>query len=311
MPPGPFRGSVEHIGAADPLGAAPDDAVLAWVSETLGARSIDKVEWMPGGSSASMHRLTVCSGARQLDTVVLRRWVRPVSVAQDPDVAMREAAMLGLVESMNAPTPRLLDCDPYGERVRVPALVMTDLPGRPVWEAKWSRWCRQLVEVLIDIHAVETTAQEMVRPFAAYRQNSYQPPRWATRPKVWERVAEIFHGPGLDSTEVFIHRGFYPGNVLWHRGQVSGVVDWEAASTGSPSIDVADCRINLFYDNEDLAHRLTSEWERATGNNFHPWADIVTIIGLLDGLREHPPRTAARSAIEDALTRAVNQLDIR
>jgi hypothetical protein len=105
---------------------------------------------------------------------------------------------------------------------------------------------------------------------------------------------------------VLIHRDFHPGNVLWHRGQVSGVVDWQSASIGPASIDVANCRGNLLGAGSDIAERFTRQWEHATGTACHPCADIITIIGDLDGLRHHPPRE--RHAIEDTLAGAVAQL---
>lgn len=99
---------------------------------------------------------------------------------------------------------------------------------------------------------------------------------------MWERAIEIFHGPVLDDDRTFIHRDFYPGNVLWHRRTVSGLVDWEAASVGPRSMDVAHCRINLLYDGLDAADIFTRIWEQRTGRTFHRWADIATVIGLLD-----------------------------
>jgi hypothetical protein len=42
---------------------------------------------------------------------------------------------------------------------------------------------------------------------------------------------------------------------------------------------------------------------------FNPWGDVVTIIGSLDGLRGEPPADPERSAVEDALARAVAELD--
>ena len=43
----------------------------------------------------------------------------------------------------------------------------------------------------------------------------------------------------------FCHRDYHPGNVLWSRGQVSGVVDWTHACHGAPAVDVAHCALNL------------------------------------------------------------------
>ena len=166
---------------------------------------------------------------------------------------------------------------------------MTALSGRPMW-APITGWMRQLIEVLADIYAVDTAAAT-VRPFQPYTQDSYALPKWVTKPAVWERALEIFHGPMIDEDRTFIHRDFYPANVLWFTG---GSVAWsigkrpEAASIGLRSMDVAHCRINLLLDDLYQAERFRQEWEAITGNTFHPNADIATIIGLLDVHRRHP-----------------------
>jgi hypothetical protein len=131
-----------------------------------------------------------------------------------------------------------------------------------------------------------------------------------TKPSVWERAIEIFHGPILDDDRTFIHRDFYPGNVLWQRKMVSGLVDWEAASVGPRSMDVAHCRINLLYKGLDTAEVFTREWEHTTGRAFHRWADIATIIGLLDS---QPARRAqtVRPRSHVATRRQRNRLPIK
>jgi Ser/Thr protein kinase RdoA (MazF antagonist) len=49
---------------------------------------------------------------------------------------------------------------------------------------------------------------------------------------VWERAAQISHGPAPRLPQVLLHRDFHPGNVLWRRGAVFRVVDWLGACTG-------------------------------------------------------------------------------
>ena len=187
-------------------------------------------------------------------------------------------------------------------------MLMTELDGRPQWNGS-TAWMRQLAEILVEIHAVDAAdASPPVRAFTAYQQASYEVPRWATRPGVWERAIEIAHGPIPDNDRVFIHRDFYPGNVLWYRRHVTGVVDWEAASIGSRSIDVAHCRINLLYDDPSRAEVFRHEWEQVSGQAFDPWADIITVIGLLDGYRKHRPAQRARYDIEEMLDHALTDL---
>lgn len=47
-------------------------------------------------------------------------------------------------------------------------------------------------------------------------------------------------------------------------------------------------------------------WERLSGDRFNPWADISTIIGMLDGVRDDPHLN--RSSVEEAWARAVAEL---
>lgn len=97
----------------------------------------------------------------------------------------------------------------------------------------------------------------------------------------------------------------HPGNVLWRRGRLTGVVDWQSACIGPPSIDIAHCRANLLGYAPDLADIFTRNAADATGRPFHPWADIAALIGMLDGLRASPPRPVGRRAIEAAIAEAV------
>lgn len=196
------------------------------------------------------------------------------------------------------PTPRLVAWDATGAVAGVPAVLMTWLPGRVVWDPKGlTRWLVRLADVLPAIHE-GVIADADAGQYANYAQASYEPPAWATNRLVWERAIEIFHGPVLETERCFVHRDFHPGNVLWQRGRVSGVVDWASACLGPPSVDIGHCRANFLGYAPDLADLYTQRAEHATGRSFHRWADIAALIGMLDGLRSHPPRPAGQRAIE-------------
>jgi aminoglycoside phosphotransferase (APT) family kinase protein len=216
--------------------------------------------------------------------------------------------VLRLVERIATPTPRLIGVDSTGESAGTPAVLMSELKGRPDWSAG-QRWMRQLVEVLDDVHDIDADTASAVRTFIVYPQESNQLPKWATKRDVWERAIEIFHGPVLDDDRTFIHRDFYPGNMLWHRRTVTGLVDWESASVGPRSIDIAHCRYNLLHERADALDVFMREWERHTGRTFHRWADIAAIIGLLDSQRHHQPSSRERFEIETMLRHAVNEID--
>lgn len=218
---------------------------------------------------------------------------------------MRHA--LRVAGSAGVATPALLAVDPAGTDAGVPAVLMSRLPGRvDWWPADTGRWLRRLAGLLPAIHAAPLPPPGTIGPFAPYAQASYQPPAWARYPKLWERAAEISHRPAPRLPAVLVHRDFHPGNVLWRRGQVAGVVDWQAACTGPAVADVAHCRVNLLTFGTDAAERFTALWQHAAGAAYHPWADVVTIIGFLDDLRDG--WGSERLLVEDMLARAVAEL---
>jgi aminoglycoside phosphotransferase (APT) family kinase protein len=227
---------------------------------------------------------------------------------EEPGLPERESCALKFAARLAVPTPELLAADTSGHEAGVPAVLMSWLPGSVRWwPADHDRWLARLAALLPVIHA--TAPPPPVIPlFTPYQQASYQPPAWARWPRVWDRAAEICHGPLPAGPRVFLHRDFHPGNVLWQRGTVTGVVDWPVASTGPPSADVGHCRANLFPYGAAAVRQFTRIWENLTGATYHPWADVVTIIGFLDGLRDEAPPPGERELTEDVLGQAVSAL---
>ena len=207
----------------------------------------------------------------------------------------------------SVPTPALLAVDPDGTQAGGPALLMSRLPGRvDWWPSDLERWLKRLAGLLPHIHGTALPPGEAVPRFAPYRQENYRPPGWARYPRVWERAVEISRAPAPDLPPVLLHRDFHPGNVLWRYGRVSGVVDWLGACSGPAPADVAHCRINLLTMGAEVASRFTVHWEQVAGTTYHPWGDVVTVVGFLDDL--HDDWGSERFAVEDMLARAVAEL---
>jgi aminoglycoside phosphotransferase (APT) family kinase protein len=285
------------------LRTRPPRQALAWAAAQLGGPLIS-ARALRGGMSSAVHLLTTLDGAGQRRQAVLRRYVRPEVNDSEPDIAAREALALRAAGAADVSTPVLLAVDPAGARAGVPAVLMSRLPGRvDWWPSDTGRWLRRLAGVLPAIHAAPLPPAGLIGPFAPCPQASYQPPPWARYPRAWERAAEISHGPTPAAPEVLVHRDFHPGNVLWRWGKVSGVVDWQAACTGPAVADVAHCRVNLLTFGTAAAELFTALWQDASGATYHPWADVVTIIGFLDDLRDD--WGSERLLVEDMLARAV------
>jgi len=282
------------------LRSPPSEAALGWSALAAGGE-VAGWEVLRGGASSAMYGLELADGRRLV--LRCRVWEE-----DEPDPASGEAAALAAAGTSRVATPRLVAVDADGSRAGVPAVLMTRLAGRVVWDPRdTTRWLSRLAEVLPLIHQADTSVKGLGE-FFVYGQREYLPPKWATVPKVWERAIEIFHGPILESDRCFVHRDFHPGNVLWHRRRITGVVDWESGCVGPPSIDISHCRANFLGYAPELAAEFTALAETALDREFHPWADIASLIGTLDGLRRNPPRDAGRIAIENAIATAVAEL---
>ena len=43
----------------------------------------------------------------------------------------------------------------------------------------------------------------------------------------------------------------------------------------------------------EVTERFTRRWERVAGAGYHPWGDVVTIVGFLDDLRDDGARSGS------------------
>ena len=295
-----------HRAATLLIRASPPAATLAWLVEAVDADTVVACEPMAGAGTSAMHHVTLRNRDNTEHRVVMRRYVLADYLEHEPDAANTEIVALKLAATAAVPTPDLVAADPTAEHCDAPTVVMSELDGRPLWDLG-DRTLDQLVDAVTAIHDVNID-HAPIRGIGRYHQRSYAPPRWTTAPAVWEQAVEIFHGPIPQVDVGFVHRDFYPANTLWRRRRLTGIIDWQAACRGPASIDISHCRLNLAYTNPGLADRLRDAWQARTGRTFHPWADIATIIGGLDNLRDTPPGTNARHAIDHMIHDAVTEL---
>lgn len=306
MPGSPPHGFCDTVETRRLLRSRPPRRALDWAARHLGGPVVS-ASALRGGMSSAVHLLTAVAPGGRREVAVLRRYVRPQLNVEEPDLAEREARALRVVETVPVPTPRLVAVDPTGTEVGVPALLMSRLAGRVDWWPRdLDRWLGRLAELLPPIHAAPLPPAGLLGPYAPYSQDSYAPPAWSSHPRAWEQAVEISAGPPPDREAVLVQRDFHPGNVLWRRGRVSGVVDWQVASVGPAVVDVGHCRANLLRFGLDAAEQFTRHWEHLTGESYDPWADVVTIIGFLDDLRDD--WGSDRHLFEELIVRAVTDL---
>jgi aminoglycoside phosphotransferase (APT) family kinase protein len=238
------------------LRRSPPRPTLEWVAAQIGpGAQVTAVRRLRNAWAAAMHAVDVDDEQGRRHELVLRRWARH-DLPPDPGVVANEAAALRLLMAANTGaeprtpelrTPEFIAADAEGALADVPALLMTRLPGHDVLAPPdLDAYLDGLVGALHAIHAVPVAPEvelERYRPWGV--ENLTEPPPWTRHRSAWTHAISTAHGPIPSYTTVFCHRDYHPGNVLWHDGRVSGVVDWTHACRGPAAADVAHCRANL------------------------------------------------------------------
>jgi aminoglycoside phosphotransferase (APT) family kinase protein len=286
----------------------PPANVLKWVADSISAGS-QVVHVRPLHSSwLANHAVDVADRRGITHQLVLRRWARPGWDTDDPEfTAAYEAGVLELLAGSAVPAPELVAADPDAAACDVPALLITRLTGEPppARPPDLPSFLAKLAAPLPLIHAVDP--RDRVHAYSPY----YEPervavPAWSERPELWERAIEVFARPVPDGETFFIHRDYHPGNTLWSGGRLTGIVDWTAASVGSPAVDLAHMRWNLAVDlGVDAADEFLARYRDVTGDEIQhlPYWDVVTAVDVLPGIDADPG-----SALEDFVAAALARL---
>jgi aminoglycoside phosphotransferase (APT) family kinase protein len=300
-----------ELSAADEAllrGQVPAQA-LRWVAAALGSDARVLAAWpLAGGTSSAVHAVRVDTGGSGAHELVLRRFVRLDWLAKEPDTAGREAGALELLHAVDLPTPRLVAVDADGSAAGAPSVLMTRLPGRIEWDPPVAEeFLRALAEPLPVIHSVSVVDGVSLPEYQPYPLRMRRPPVWASRPGVWELAFDVLQRDGWGGDErVFIHRDYHPGNVLWHDGRVSGVVDWVNASIGSPWADVGHCRVNIASElGQEAADRFLDLYRAVSGraSEYDPYWDISAAIGGLGEDADTQPSPADEQFLAAAVAR--------
>jgi aminoglycoside phosphotransferase (APT) family kinase protein len=206
--------------------------------------------------------------------VTLRRFVRRDHAFSTPEHVAHEFEVLRLVERAGIPAPRPILLDANGEFLGVPAMVISYLPGRPLFPTtNIDRWTEGLARVLLTVHAVTPDRFDlswlgiclrdcMQERIHEWREEAQADPLAAEIHSVIE--AEL--GRIDFSTPTLVHDDFWSGNTVANRGRIVGIIDWTSAEVGDPRTDVAECRIDMVLSHGiEIADAFREDYERLAG----------------------------------------------
>jgi aminoglycoside phosphotransferase (APT) family kinase protein len=211
--------------------------------------------------------------------VVLRQYPGGVGVE---GALEEEIANLGVVAGSGLPVPSILATDVAGASTGgAPSLLMTRLPGHVhLTPAEPRSWMAGIAELAVLLHSLDLPAK-VFRPWADswVALERFQVPIAAQKPAVWKAAFGVMAEPPPKDTPVFLHRDFLPVNMLWSRGRITGLVDWNAIYRGSRAIDVGECRFYLaaLYSPE-WSEELRSLYESTAGVALDPWWDLYALL---------------------------------
>ena len=182
------------------------------------------------------------------------------------------AAILAREHGVPVPEPLLLD--ETGEVLGVPGVVSRFVQGRQVANPKDpERWAEDLARQLVQIHSIRPGERDKPFLFDGNHETLYftrgeYPTLMAGHPlsaDILDAVREL-QSALVPTPPALVHLDYWHGNILWRRGLISAVLDWDFAGYGDPCIDVAYFRMNMYLRGiKDAADYFLKAYERQSG----------------------------------------------
>jgi aminoglycoside phosphotransferase (APT) family kinase protein len=280
-----------------------------WIERSLGGNTkVASAKRMYGGLSSIIHAVVVERDG-QRDTVVLRRIEPRPDGIDEPEMEIAGEQRSLQVLRGRAFAPTLLACDVDGSQVGYSASLQTRLPGRPTPSPlSVDRWVRGLAEATRAIRDADVPA-EGFDSFVPWWPEDRLTPAWSVAPDRWSEAAErLRESPPVGGSTGLVHRDLHPGNVLFHRGTVSGVVDWVHACKGPVEVDISRCRVQIallvgmeaadayLHYCDDLTRTYDPRWDALVAIELSPW--VQDIVECYEELGAHLSITQVRATLD-------------
>jgi hypothetical protein len=109
--------------------------------------------------------------------------------------------------------------------------------------------------------------------------DGFQVPVGAQKPAVWKAAFVVMAAPPPKDTAVFLHCDLLPVNMLWSRGRITGLTDWNSIYRGARAIDVGHCgRYLAALYSPEWSEQLRSLYESIAGVTLDPWWDLYALL---------------------------------
>jgi hypothetical protein len=153
---------------------------------------------------------------------------------------------------------------------------MSLLPGEPLTEVD-DVSVTAMATLLAVIHEVKPK-----KPFRTYQSWAWIMPAWTKHPGSWQRAFDVLAEEPPSYQPKFLHRDYSHRNLLWNRGEITGVVDWVETSTGPAWLDAGHAATNLALAfGPDPAWFFLERYTALTGQRLEKYWLVMDAVGFL------------------------------
>lgn len=96
-----------------------------------------------------------------------------------------------------------------------------------------------MAQVAVRLHALDLAAPPFDRSADSWIAplDELRTPRGARRPAVWAAAFRALAAPPPLGPDAFLHGDFLPVNLLWSRGRIGGITDWNSVHRSPAAVD--------------------------------------------------------------------------
>jgi len=225
------------------------------ISEFAPGSKLVRIWPLKGGISATMTAFEIERADGSLETLIARN-PSDYNVEKFDDAVSHEVKTLQMLRDNGLQVSQI-----YFSNEEF--YVLEYLPGAPdLNPIDPSGHLKQYAERLAEIHQVQVEGSGLVF-LPSYGFKIWEPEKELVvglrEPEI-RRALEAFGEPQLNPVG-FRHGDYWPGNLLWEEGKLTGVIDWENANLGDQIFDLACTRLDvLWVFGEDAMAEMTERY---------------------------------------------------